>query len=191
MRTGNKIGIAKALATAKAAGVSKETLDAQEALVEETASTQKAATRAGKTAFLAEVEELPYMDRIQQMEPVFGKVTAFDSVRSKEMSITYTKIPIKKPMTRFFGKSAAALEKKAVNLFVSVLGYMGERKIEYPEMLASELLQEGIDTEEMRDEIYLQIVKQCTRNETPSLIRGWQLLVFCLRTFPPSPAFAP
>eukprot|EP01051_Picozoa_sp_SAG22_P016261 SAG22_NODE_2265_length_2771_cov_2.301647_3_plen_97_part_00 len=65
------------------------------------------------------------------------------------------------------------------------------RRIEYPEMLASELLQEGIEAEPLRDEIYMQILKQCTRNETASLIRGWQLLVFVLRSFPPSLDLAP
>eukprot|EP01050_Picozoa_sp_SAG11_P042035 SAG11_NODE_19159_length_473_cov_0.524064_1_plen_67_part_00 len=56
------------------------------------------------------------------------------------------------------------MQKKAVNLFVSVLGYMGDRKLEYPEMLASELLQEALDAPPLRDEIFFQIMKQCTRN---------------------------
>eukprot|EP01052_Picozoa_sp_SAG31_P022240 SAG31_NODE_1759_length_7328_cov_3.146770_4_plen_445_part_00 len=191
MRTGNSSNIDKAMQQARAAGVDESLLASQQATADEAASTAKAATRQGKTEFLDSVAELPYIDRMQEMEDVFGKLTGYDRVRSKEMSVTYTKIPIKRPMTKFIGPESSALEKKAVTLFLSVLGYMGERKIEYPEMLASELLQEGIDTEEMRDEIYLQIMKQCTRNETPSLLRGWQLLMFCLRTFPPSIDLAP
>eukprot|EP01051_Picozoa_sp_SAG22_P016262 SAG22_NODE_2265_length_2771_cov_2.301647_4_plen_184_part_00 len=128
MRTGNQISIAKAIAKAKESGVDAETLEAQEAQAEDAAASSRKATRDGRAQLLEEMDELPFIDRMHAMEPIFGKLNGYDRVRSKEMSLSYSKIPIKKPMTKFFGKDGAALAKRAVSLFVSVLGYMGERK---------------------------------------------------------------
>jgi len=51
--------------------------------------------------------------------------------------------------------------------------------------LAMEILNQGMQNEHVRPEIYCQIVKQLTRNPSQdSLERGWQLLSLCLDTFP-------
>lgn len=50
---------------------------------------------------------------------------------------------------------------------------------------AQDLIQIGIQQLEMRDEIFLQIVHQLRDNpHRPHEIRGWQLLYFCLQSFP-------
>lgn len=46
--------------------------------------------------------------------------------------------------------------------------------------------------EEMRDELYCQIVKQTTNNPDPnSCEKGWQLMMICLAIFPPSSDLMP
>ena len=45
--------------------------------------------------------------------------------------------------------------------------------------------------EELRDEIYIQLVKQTTKNpKQDSLYKGWSLLAICCSIFPPSDEFA-
>ena len=42
----------------------------------------------------------------------------------------------------------------------------------------------------LRDEIYAQIMKQLTRNPSPAAVsKGWDLMVVCLNTFPPTEGF--
>ncbi|KAJ3442131.1 myosin vii xv [Anaeramoeba flamelloides] len=51
------------------------------------------------------------------------------------------------------------------------------------------ILQNGIDHPELRDEIYVQICKQTSRNPNPqSNLRGWGALCLVSQTFPPSEA---
>lgn len=57
--------------------------------------------------------------------------------------------------------------------------------------LIQELVQLGINTIQMRDEIYCQICKQTTNNpRRESIIKGWQLLLFCVGAFAPSKDFS-
>jgi len=79
---------------------------------------------------------------------------------------------------------------KATKLFKNVQGYMGDRQLSFPVMLLRELLKAAIKTPDLRDEIYLQIIKQLTNNLNPdSTKKGWQLMLSCLMTFPPSSKF--
>ena len=62
---------------------------------------------------------------------------------------------------------------------------MGDKKYQYPIILAIELLEEVIQYPCLRDEIYLQIIKQLTNNPSPTSIqKGYDLLLLCLATFP-------
>lgn len=56
--------------------------------------------------------------------------------------------------------------------------------------LIQELVQLGVDNIPMRDEIYCQICKQTTNNpRRESILKGWQLLLFCVGAFAPSKDF--
>ncbi len=71
-----------------------------------------------------------------------------------------------------------------------MLGYMGDKVMSFPDTLAQEILEKGIQFPELRDETYIQVIKQMTDNPNPeSVSRGDRLLKLCLFTFPPSPEF--
>ncbi len=68
--------------------------------------------------------------------------------------------------------AAAALAKTALKLFKNVMGFMGDRKMNYPTMLAKEVLELGLANAPLRNELYLQLIKQLTKNQNPYGLRG-------------------
>lgn len=95
---------------------------------------------------------------------------------------------------RALNQSLSVLEDAATNqLALSVnrciLGYMRDRIVFYREMLAQFVLQSGLSKPAVVDEIYLQLMKQLTRNpKRDSSTRGWSLFSMCATSFPPSQA---
>ncbi|TDH68114.1 hypothetical protein CCR75_005428 [Bremia lactucae] len=75
----------------------------------------------------------------------------------------------------------------ALSINRSILGYMRDRIVFYREMLAQYILQIGLIKPSLVDEIYLQLMKQLTKNpKRDSSIRGWSLFAMCVTSFPPS-----
>lgn len=77
----------------------------------------------------------------------------------------------------------------ALSINRCILGYMRDRIVFYREMLAHYILQLGLVKSYLVDEIYLQLMKQLTKNpKRDSSVRGWSLFAMCTASFPPSPA---
>jgi hypothetical protein len=82
------------------------------------------------------------------------------------------------------------LSKVAVQIHKDLLGYMGDKHMPFPAMLAQDVLRKGYEISGLRDEIFLQIIKQLSTNpRAESVAKGWQLMCMCVSTFPPSPDF--
>jgi hypothetical protein len=80
--------------------------------------------------------------------------------------------------------------KTALEVFLDLLGYMGDKQMPFPAMLAQDVLRKGSDSKSLRDEIYLQVIKQLSSNPRPeSVAKGWQIMCMCVGTFPPSADF--
>jgi myosin heavy subunit len=74
-----------------------------------------------------------------------------------------------------------------IQVFKSVQGFMGDRHYSFQDGLANQVLNIGLKAPLLRDEIYVQTMKQLKRNPTrDSQLRGWQLLALTCETFPPS-----
>ena len=59
-------------------------------------------------------------------------------------------------------------------------------------LLASRIVESGISTVALRDELYIQVLKQLTRNPNiKSIVRGWTILCVYLHCFPPTSDFFP
>ena len=152
-------------------------------------------SRKGKETLLEDIELMPYGARLAEMESVFT-LDQYRGLRPRDDDepLEFTKVDIKKPLCKYDlddNEKVIAMETKAVATFSNMLGYMGEKYHQYPELLASQIIQDGIDNPELCDEIYLQVVMQIINNSSPSLKRSWQLMTLLTKTFPPSNALYP
>jgi hypothetical protein len=78
------------------------------------------------------------------------------------------------------------LKTETKDIFKSIQGYMKDRFHPYPITLASELLRRGQEEPFLRDEIYVQLIKQTSENvNLRSELLGWKLIYLCLLTFAP------
>ena len=81
----------------------------------------------------------------------------------------------------------SANSKHAIQLFKNLLGYCGDKHMPFPAMLARDILKVGFEKKELRDEIYMQLIKQTHNNaRVESYVKVWQLMSMCTTTFPPS-----
>jgi len=114
----------------------------------------------------------------------FAKAKMFGKENLKSDMMVWTKSAIPTSLTVI---EDPALQKIAVQCFKNLVGYMGDRQINYPSMLACEILDYAIKYPILRDEIYLQVIKQLTSNPSEeSETKGWDFMKICLHTFPPS-----
>lgn len=77
------------------------------------------------------------------------------------------------------------LEKQALDLFKSLLTIMGDR-IAHNDLIGEilDVVLAGLRNKDIREELYLQVMKQLTGNEDGSSVRrGWEMLSLCLRCF--------
>ena len=102
-----------------------------------------------------------------------------------ERLMSYKKSLIKKSLL----KENRHLDAVAVQLFKNIMSYMGDRKSSKPcKEHCKKIIRQCLAAPTgIRDECYVQLIKQTTRNPNkPSERRGWELLTQCLCFFPPS-----
>eukprot|EP00968_Pinguiococcus_pyrenoidosus_P001894 scaffold94_cov254-Pinguiococcus_pyrenoidosus.AAC.8 len=125
----------------------------------------------------------------------YGRLRSPDEyARGVLLHKTRAKQNMLKFQTTLVCRSLTELDKEknrlALQINKSILGYMGEKQMSFPAMLAQNILQKGLDDAELRDEIYLQVLKQLVDNpHLLSVSKGWQLLCMSATTFPPSVEF--
>lgn len=98
--------------------------------------------------------------------------------------LRWTPENVHKPLSNNLSRGQA---EQALEIFNNILYYMQDKAHETPTDCAQYVIYTGIHNPALRDEIYLQIMKQLNYNsKTESERRGWTLLMCCLRAFPPS-----
>eukprot|EP01038_Epipyxis_sp_PR26KG_P006281 gene6281-8649_t len=116
----------------------------------------------------------------------FARGAILNKSKIKEQFLTFQPNVIPKSLTDLNKDS----NKLALQIHKDLLGYMGDKQLPFPAMLAQDILRKGYEYKPIRDEIYLQIIKQLTNNPRPeSVAKGWQVMCMCVGTFPPSQDF--
>ncbi|XP_062252115.1 rho GTPase-activating protein 39 isoform X2 [Platichthys flesus] len=102
--------------------------------------------------------------------------------------LSWNRGSIKKPM---LVTSNRAVRKEACEMFKLVQAYMGDRPSRLDRRhCALLIITKCWDMPGLRDELYVQLVRQTTGNGSPrSLAAGWELMAVSLAFFAPSPKF--
>ncbi|CAI5744476.1 unnamed protein product [Peronospora destructor] len=117
-----------------------------------------------------------------QSERAFAKKLCWES-RAISQSLSVLDDPVEVPSLA----TPTSTEQMALSINRCILGYMRDRIVFYREMLAQYVLQIALTKPSLVDEIYLQLMKQLTKNpKRDSSIRGWSLFAMCVTSFPPS-----
>jgi len=116
----------------------------------------------------------------------FARGAVLNKTKIKENFLSFQPMVIPKSLTDLNREN----NKVALQIHKDLLGYMGDKQLPFPAMLAQDILRKGYEFKAIRDEIYMQIIKQLTNNPRPeSVAKGWQVMCMCVGTFPPSPDF--
>ncbi|XP_057701877.1 rho GTPase-activating protein 39 isoform X1 [Corythoichthys intestinalis] len=102
--------------------------------------------------------------------------------------LSWNRGSIKKPM---LVTSNRAVRKEACEMFKLVQAFMGDRPSRLDRRHCALLIVTKCwDMQGLRDELYVQLVRQTTGNASPrSLAAGWELMAISLAFFAPSPKF--
>jgi len=116
----------------------------------------------------------------------FARGAVLNKTKIKDNFLSFQPMVIPKSLTDMNREN----NKLALQIHKDLLGYMGDKQLPFPAMLAQDILRKGYEYKPIRDEIYLQIIKQLSNNPRPeSVAKGWQVMCMCVGTFPPSPEF--
>jgi hypothetical protein len=97
--------------------------------------------------------------------------------------LLFSREPMESSLTVLDGKHGIV----SLRMFKYVLGYMGDRHFTHPLTVAVEAIQTAYLHPPLRDELFLQIIKQLIGNpSTISVKRGCAMLFATLKMFPPS-----
>jgi hypothetical protein len=132
-----------------------------------------------------EEEELEELRFAKHRHGWFNRTFRAGKVADEEELLSFKKSIIKKALL----KKNRDLDKECIQCFKNVMNYMGDRKTsKSPNANAQKLIHIALTHPAgLRDEIYLILVKQTNKNpRLESTIKGWELFLFCLASFPPS-----
>jgi len=88
--------------------------------------------------------------------------------------------------TQIASDGKTKMKSLALKIFKNILGYMGDKKCQYPDQLAIEILNWGLANPVLRDEAFLQLMKQLSNNpDVDSRKRGWQMMQIFIDTIKP------
>lgn len=118
-----------------------------------------------------------------------GQDFAAKSVLKKKKVMANMLYHSKSALPRSLTSLDASLDAMAVELFKSVQGFMGDRTLQFPDTLASEVVEAAAYNRDLRDELFCQLIKQLTRNQDKNTCsRGWQLMCLITEVLVPSDA---
>ncbi|XP_043764110.1 unconventional myosin-VIIa isoform X5 [Cervus elaphus] len=114
--------------------------------------------------------------------------------RGKDRLWNHTREPLKQALLKKI-LGSEELSQEACMAFIAVLKYMGDypsKRMRSVNELTDQIFEGALKAEPLKDEVYVQILKQLTDNHIRySEERGWELLWLCTGLFPPSNILLP
>ncbi|XP_052508245.1 unconventional myosin-VIIa [Budorcas taxicolor] len=114
--------------------------------------------------------------------------------RGKDRLWSHTREPLKQALLKKI-LGSEELSQEACMAFIAVLKYMGDypsKRMRSVNELTDQIFEGALKAEPLKDEVYVQILKQLTDNRIRySEERGWELLWLCTGLFPPSNILLP
>ncbi|XP_044114406.1 unconventional myosin-VIIa isoform X2 [Neovison vison] len=114
--------------------------------------------------------------------------------RGKDRLWSHTREPLKQALLKKI-LGSEELSQEACMAFIAVLKYMGDypsKRTRSVNELTDQIFEGALKAEPLKDEVYVQILKQLTDNHIRySEERGWELLWLCTGLFPPSNILLP
>ncbi|KAL1774170.1 unconventional myosin-VIIa isoform X2 [Sigmodon hispidus] len=114
--------------------------------------------------------------------------------RGKDRLWSHTREPLKQALLKKI-LGSEELSQEACMAFIAVLKYMGDypsKRTRSVNELTDQIFEGALKAEPLKDEAYVQILKQLTDNHIRySEDRGWELLWLCTGLFPPSNILLP
>uniref|UniRef100_A0A2K6SU03 Unconventional myosin-VIIa n=1 Tax=Saimiri boliviensis boliviensis TaxID=39432 RepID=A0A2K6SU03_SAIBB len=114
--------------------------------------------------------------------------------RGKDRLWSHTREPLKQALLKKL-LGSEELSQEACLAFIAVLKYMGDypsKRTRSVNELTDQIFEGALKAEPLKDEAYVQILKQLTDNHIRySEERGWELLWLCTGLFPPSNILLP
>ncbi|XP_039084640.1 unconventional myosin-VIIa [Hyaena hyaena] len=114
--------------------------------------------------------------------------------RGKDRLWSHTREPLKQALLKKI-LGSEELSQEACMAFIAMLKYMGDypsKRARSVNELTDQIFEGALKAEPLKDEVYVQILKQLTDNHIRySEERGWELLWLCTGLFPPSNILLP
>ncbi|XP_039704262.1 unconventional myosin-VIIa [Pteropus medius] len=114
--------------------------------------------------------------------------------RGKDRLWSHTREPLKQALLKKI-LGSEELSQEACMAFIAMLKYMGDypsKRTRSVSELTDQIFEGALKAEPLKDEVYVQILKQLTDNHIRySEERGWELLWLCTGLFPPSNILLP
>ncbi|EPQ08295.1 Myosin-VIIa [Myotis brandtii] len=114
--------------------------------------------------------------------------------RGKDRLWSHTREPLKQALLKKI-LGSEELSQEACMAFIAMLKYMGDypsKRMRSVNELTDQIFEGALKAEPLKDEVYVQILKQLTDNHIRySEERGWELLWLCTGLFPPSNILLP
>ncbi|VFV37094.1 myosin-viia-like [Lynx pardinus] len=114
--------------------------------------------------------------------------------RGKDRLWSHTREPLKQALLKKI-LGSEELSQEACMAFIAMLKYMGDypsKRTRSVNELTDQIFEGALKAEALKDEVYVQILKQLTDNHIRySEERGWELLWLCTGLFPPSNILLP
>eukprot|EP00604_Paraphysomonas_vestita_P003308 CAMPEP_0174820198 /NCGR_PEP_ID=MMETSP1107-20130205/3882_1 /TAXON_ID=36770 /ORGANISM="Paraphysomonas vestita, Strain GFlagA" /LENGTH=1082 /DNA_ID=CAMNT_0016035083 /DNA_START=2729 /DNA_END=5980 /DNA_ORIENTATION=- len=116
----------------------------------------------------------------------FAKGVLLNKKKVMEVFLKHQKTPINRSLLNLDNDD----NREALIAFKSLLGYCGDKAVTFPASQALDFLKIGITHPNLRNELYLQAIKQTISNpSTYGQCRAFHIICLCCDTFPPLPDF--